>query len=75
MGEKNLQPVCPAIWFSGFFGLGTLIHLIRLVFGFPVMIGEWAVPLKASAILAAVFGGLSLGLLYLGRRRPCCAAR
>lgn len=72
MDKKS--PLCPAIWLSGFFGLGTLVHLIRLIFQVPVVIGTWGVPLTLSAIAFVVFGALSAGLLYVGCKRPCCAA-
>ncbi len=73
--ETKERLVCPAIWFSGFFGLGTLVHLIRLLLGFPVAISHWVVPLRVSAVLVVVFGGLSAALLYLGCKWPCCAAK
>ena len=68
--EKDRQPVCPAIWFSVFFGLGTAVHLIRLLFRVPVTLGTWQVPLGFSGIAVAVFGLLSGGLLYVGCKRP-----
>ena len=63
---------CPALWFSGFFGLGTLVHLVRLLFRVPVILGTWHVPLRFSALAVVVFGALSLGLLYAACKRPCC---
>ena len=69
--EKNEGVVCRAIWFSGFFGLGAVVHLVRLVFHVPVTLGTWAVPFGFSAVLVLVFGGLSAGLLYVGCKRPC----
>lgn len=71
--EDSPRKFCPALWFSGFFGLGALGHLVRLLVGFPVTIGTWQVPLRFSALAAVVFGALSLGLLYVACRRPCCA--
>lgn len=69
---KDKPLACPAIWFSGFFGLGALVHLVRLVLRFPLIVNGYAVPLTASAILVVVLGGLSVGLLVLGCKRPCC---
>ena len=63
---------CPATWFSGFFGLGALVHLGRLILRIPLTVGDFQVPLGLSLALVIVLGGLSLGLLYLGIRRPCC---
>lgn len=63
---------CPAVWFSGFFGLGALVHLVRLFLRFPLIVGTFEVPLGMSLVLVILLGGLSLGLLYVGLRRPCC---
>ena len=63
---------CPATWFSGFFGLGALVHLVRLILRIPLTLGDFQVPLGLSLVLVIVLGGLSLGLLYVGIRRPCC---
>ena len=70
---KNQFPkFCPATWFSGFFGLGALVHLVRFVVRVPLTVGNFEVPFSLSLVLAVVLGGLSLGLLYAGVRRPCC---
>ena len=66
------EKFCPAIWFSGFFGLGALVHLIRFVLRAPLVVGRFEVPLGFSLMLVIVLGGLSVGLFYLGTRRPCC---
>lgn len=68
---ENKPLACPAIWFSGFFGLGAVAHLVRLILRFPLTIGTWEVPLTTSLIVAVVFGGLSIGLLILGVKKPC----
>ena len=70
--EKNKPLACPAIWFSGFFGLGVLVHLVRLVLRFSLIVNGYAIPLTASAVLVVVLGCLSVGLLILGCKRPCC---
>ena len=66
------EKFCPAIWFSGFFGLGAFVHLVRFIVRFPLIVGNIEVPLGTSLVLAIVLGGLSAGLLYFGLRRPCC---
>lgn len=70
--EEHKRKICPAVWFSGFFGLGAFVHLARLLFRVPLIVGTFEVPLKASLILGILLGGLSVGLLYIGYRRPCC---
>ena len=70
--KDSVHKICPAVWFSGFFGLGALVHFIRLVLRIPVVVGSFAIPFKLSLILVVVLGGLSLGLLCMGVNRPCC---
>ena len=69
---KENKGFCPALWFSGFFGLGFLVHAIRLVFQVPVTLGTYAVPLPFSVFALIIFGALSGGLLYVGCKKPCC---
>lgn len=65
---------CPAIWFSGFFGLGAIVHMVRFILRFPLVVGTFEVPLSLSLALALGLGAVSLALLYVGVRRPCCQA-
>jgi len=67
--EKKL---CPAIWFSGFFGLGAVMHLARSILRFPLVVNNYEVPIVLSVTLAVVLGAISLALLYVGCRKPCC---
>ena len=62
---------CPAMWLSGFFGLGALIHLIRLVMGFSVVIAGHEIPKTASGLAVLIFGTLSVGLFTISLKRPC----
>ena len=68
MGKSKF---CPAIWFSGFFALGALVHFVRLMLRVPLVVGTFEVPLTASALVALGMGALSAGLLVLGLKRPC----
>jgi hypothetical protein len=68
----NNGKLCPAIWFSGFFGLGAFVHLVRSILKFPLIVGDFEVSITTSVILAVVLGTLSLVLLYVGCKRPCC---
>ncbi len=63
---------CAPIWFSGFFGLGAIMHLVRSVLKFPLVVNNFEVPLSLSLTLAVVLGALSLVLLYVGCRPACC---
>ena len=68
--EKKRSAFCLAIWFSGFFCLGAVVHMARLLLRVPVAIGTWNVPLRFSAVLVIFFGTLSAWLLYSGCKRP-----
>ena len=69
--EKAKAKFCPAMWFSGFFGLGALAHFVRLIAGFSLVVAGREIPLAASGIAVLVFGILSAGLLILSLKRPC----
>ena len=62
---------CPAMWFSGFFALGAVVHSVRLITGFSVVIAGREIPLILSGAAVLVFGILSVGLLILSLKRPC----
>jgi len=70
--NKNKPLACPAIWFSGFFALGALVHLVRLLLRVSLIVGGTQIPLATSALVVVIFGGLSIGLLILGCKKPCC---
>lgn len=72
MSVEHFHKICPAVWFSGFFGLGAFVHLVRLLFRFPVMVGGYDIPMAPSAVIVVLLGALSVGLLWVGIRRPCC---
>ena len=69
---ENQKKFCPAVWLSGFFGMGFVVHLGRLIFQVPVMINGRDIPLSLSGWLVLVFGLLSAGALWAGSRKPCC---
>ncbi len=68
---KTRGKFCPAMWLSGFFGLGALVHLVRLVMGFSLVVDGRAVSLTFSGLLALVLGILSVGLLIVSLKKPC----
>lgn len=71
--ESQKPMACPAIWLSGFFALGAIVHVVRLLFRFSLIVGGYEIPLGVSALVAVVLGGLSIGLLILGCKKPCCS--
>ena len=62
---------CPAIWLSGFFALGALVHLARVILGFSLVVAGREIPISASIGLCIGLGVLSVGALALGLKRPC----
>lgn len=62
---------CPALWFSGFFGLGAVVHLGRLIMGLSLVVGGREIPMSASLWAVLLFGALSVGLLVLSCIKPC----
>lgn len=71
---KNTK-FCPAMWLSGFFGLGALVHGVRSIAGFSLVVGGSEISLGTSLILAFVLGALSVGLLMAALKRPCGGAQ
>lgn len=58
------------LWTSGLvFGAVTVAHILRLVYGLPIQIGTWTVPLDFSGIGAVVAGALCAWGLTLAARR------
>lgn len=73
--EKNRAASGVLIWFSGFFGLGALVHFVRLIFQVPVTLGTFEIPIAASWLVLGVFGILSLSLLAFGCSKSCGDAK
>lgn len=64
MNQKTLNTVAGAI-----FALVALAHVLRIVMGWSVMVGSWAVPMWVSWVAFLVAGGLSYFALSLALRR------
>jgi D-alanyl-D-alanine carboxypeptidase len=57
------------LWVSGLlFGAVTLVHLLRLAYGWPAQIGGWTVPLEISWLGMIIAGGLCAWAIALARR-------
>ncbi|HLD50003.1 MAG TPA: hypothetical protein VJC08_02265 [bacterium] len=63
---------CPAVWLSGFFALGALVHFLRFVFGATLVVAGYEIPMTASVALFVVLGALSVGAFVLGLKKPFC---
>jgi hypothetical protein len=50
------------------FAVVALVHLLRLYFGWPAVIGEWSVPMWVSWLGFIVTGALSAAGLSLATR-------
>ncbi len=74
--SKSAERSVMTVWFSGFFGLAALVHLVRLLFQVPLVLGGRSVPMAVSVIIVLVAGILSLRLLSVGRGGgSCCSAK
>ena len=63
MSQKTFTIIASAI-----FGVVALVHVLRIFFGWPAVIGGWAVPMWLSWIGFVVAGGLSYSGINLTRR-------
>lgn len=52
-------------WVSGFFGIFGLLHLMRLLVPFQLMIGGYEIPLKITVTAGIISLAISAGLLLL----------
>jgi hypothetical protein len=64
MDQKRFNIVAGVI-----FAAVALLHALRILMGWPVVIGGWTVPMWMSGIGFVVAGGLSYFALSLVRRR------
>ena len=64
MDQKTFTIVVGAI-----FAVVALLHVLRILMGWPAVIGGWAVPMWVSWIALVVAGGLSYFGLSLAMRR------
>jgi hypothetical protein len=55
---------------SSFFALIALLHVLRLIYGWNVTIGEWTVPVWVSAVGFLIAGYLAFQGFLLMRRQP-----
>jgi len=64
MDQKRFNMVAGVI-----FAAVALLHALRILMGWPVVIGGWTVPMWVSGIGLVVAGGLGYFALSLVRRR------
>ena len=64
MDQKRFNMVAGAI-----FAAVALLHALRILMGWPVVIGGWTAPMWVSGIGLVVAGGLTYFALNLVRRR------
>jgi len=55
---------------SSIFALIALLHALRLIYGWNVMIGEWTVPVWVSAVGFLIAAYLGLQGFLLKRKQP-----
>jgi hypothetical protein len=54
---------------SSIFALVTLLHALRLIYGWNVVIGEWTVPVWVSAVGFLIAGYLAVQGFLLKRKQ------
>ena len=64
---------CKAMWFSGFFALACLVHVVRLALQVPLRLGDWPVPMGLSVGVVVVAGALSFILCRMGCSACSCS--
>jgi hypothetical protein len=69
---KTENRFCVATWISGFFAAGMLVHFARLVMGWSVSVNGKEISLMTSLMVVIVAGVVSVGLLWLSVKKPCC---
>ncbi len=63
--EQNLFNIVA----GGIFAIVALLHVLRILMGWPVVVGGWMIPMWVSWIGFIVTGGLSYVALSLAMRR------
>ena len=58
---------CVSMWWSGFFTLAAVVHILRLAFRVPVQLGTWHVPMGFSVDVVIVAGFL----VFIFCRKGC----
>ena len=71
----NKCKCCGMMWWSGFFGLAALMHLIRLIVRANVQVNGFTVPMTASIAILAVAAVLSFIFCKKGCGACGCSAK
>ena len=59
---------CAWPWLSGFFAVPAFVHLVHVLAGWRVVIGDYEISTKMSAVCIALFGTLAIVCGLLGCR-------
>ena len=62
-------------WWSGFFAVLALVHIIRLITRVVIQLNGWSVPMSVSIGVAAVAGVLSILFCKKGCGACGCASK
>lgn len=69
---KTISQSALGIWLSGFFGAAALVHMVRGLLRYEVIIDGYNVPLNLSFAMFAIFAVLSGIVGYMGCRASSC---
>ncbi len=64
--EKCCCGHCAFLWLSGFFAMPAVMHLVRVIAGWPLTLAEHSVTTKESIIVIVVTGIFSAVLGIIG---------
>lgn len=71
MNQKGEARFCPAMWLSGFFALGALVHLVRFVLKFGLVVAGHEISVGTSGMLGLGLAVLSIAFLVVSLKKPC----
>jgi ABC-type transporter Mla maintaining outer membrane lipid asymmetry permease subunit MlaE len=66
MAKEKCCGSCTLTWLSGFFAMPALMHLIRIIIGWPLTLAEHTFTAKESIVIIAVTGIFSAVLGIIG---------
>ena len=67
----NKSKFCPMTWLSGFFATAAIVHAVRLVLGWSLVLNGREISMGTSGVVAAAAGALSLLTLFISLKKPC----
>ena len=64
--EKCCCGHCALLWLSGAFAMPAIMHIVRVILGWPLIVAEHAFTMKESIVIAVATGIISIVLGIIG---------